>query len=105
MLEIEIKVKITDAKQIADRIIKIGGQYSETLTEDDTYFNSPSRDFGQTDEALRVRITENKSVMTYKGPKNTLKGSKVREEFNVTIDNGPYVQSILKKLGSDLLQK
>jgi adenylate cyclase, class 2 len=99
MLEIEIKVRISDMKQISNRILNLGGDYSETQTEEDTYYNAPNRDFGLTDEALRVRQTGKKDIITYKGPKNTLMGSKIREEYNVSIDDPISFNSILERLG------
>jgi adenylate cyclase class 2 len=63
----------------------------------DTYFNSPDRDFAKTDEALRIRSVDGRSVMTYKGKKlDTL--SKTREEFETPVDGGT-TRSILLALG------
>lgn len=99
MLEIEIKVRVPHIDEIKNRIHTIGGQHSETVIEEDLYYNAPHRDFAVTDEALRVRSAGGKIILTYKGPKNTVMGSKIREEYNVHLDNAETCDSILKSLG------
>ena len=99
MLEIEIKVRVSHMDEIKDRILTIGGQHSETVIEEDRYYNAPHRDFAVTDEALRVRNAGGKIILTYKGPKNTVMGSKIREEYNIHLDNAETCDSILKNLG------
>ncbi len=99
MLEIEIKVKVSHTDEIKNRILAIGGKHSETVVEEDLYYNAPHRDFAETDEALRVRSAGEKTILTYKGPKNTLMGSKIREECNVLLDNAGTFDTILKNLG------
>ena len=99
MLEIEIKVNVSNIDEIRKNIIAIGGKPSETVTEEDIYYNAPHRDFGITDEALRVRTAGNRTILTYKGPKNTLMGSKIREEHNVTLENGNTFDRIITCLG------
>ncbi|HWQ67536.1 MAG TPA: class IV adenylate cyclase [Methanospirillum sp.] len=98
MLEIEIKVRISEITQVRDRIIAGGGILSEILTEHDTYYNAPHRDFGVTDEALRLRRTEKKTTVTYKGPKNTILGSKVRDELNLDIHDADTFVNIIRHL-------
>jgi len=99
MLEIEIKVKISNIDEIKSQILNIGGKHSETVIEEDLYYNAPHRDFGITDEALRVRSAGERTILTYKGPKNTLMGSKIREECNVTLDSAKEFDTILLRLG------
>lgn len=99
MLEIEIKVKVHSLVPIRELILKKGGILSESLTEHDTYYNAPHRDFGFTDEALRIRQTEEKITLTYKGPKETILGSKVREEYNLDIPSAEIFDQIIKRLG------
>ncbi|PKL59929.1 MAG: class IV adenylate cyclase [Methanomicrobiales archaeon HGW-Methanomicrobiales-4] len=99
MLEIEIKVRVPDIGAIRDQILSCGGALSETLTEHDTYYNAPHRDFGVTDEALRLRQTEIRSTITYKGPKNTILGSKIREELNLETADPETFDRIVTSLG------
>lgn len=99
MFEVEIKVRISDIKTIRDVIQSYGGIFSETLIEKDQYYNAPHRDFQKTDEALRIRETDNKTIVTYKGPKETIQGSKVRSETNLLVNSAISADTILQSLG------
>ncbi len=94
-MEIEIKFKLKEGvkervKQMAEFVIK--------KEEIDIYFNSPIRDFKESDEALRVRKDIEGVKITYKGPKID-KETKSREEISVKVDNFENAIKILKKLG------
>lgn len=99
MLEIEIKVRVQDIGAIRNRLLEYGGALTETLTEHDMYYNAPHRDFGVTDEALRLRQAGGRSTVTYKGPKSTILGSKVREELNLEIADPDTFEQIVTSLG------
>ncbi len=70
--------------------------FIEEKYEKDVYYSSPIRDFKETDEALRIRYTGDKSILTYKGPKLD-KISKSREEFEAVTSG--EIEEILYKLG------
>ena len=57
MIEVEIKVKISDPNLMRKKFEENNGIYKLSLDHEDTYFNMPKglRDFRQTDEALRLR--------------------------------------------------
>jgi adenylate cyclase class 2 len=96
MLEIEVKAR-ADHRQVKEQLSAIGAFFVGVQHHCDTYFNSPDRDFAKTDEALRIRSVDGRSVMTYKGKKlDTL--SKTREEFETPVDGGT-TRSILLALG------
>lgn len=69
MLEIEIKVKVINIDEIKNRILSIGGKHSETVVEEDLYYNAPHRDFGVTDEALQYGVQVEKPYLHIKGLK------------------------------------
>jgi adenylate cyclase, class 2 len=115
MLEIEQKFRVGALSKIA---AQIGDQFevtSDTVQEQvDWYYSHPMRDFGVSDEALRVRrtIVEGKeqhlrSVLTYKGPRIDPLGEsqlfKTRREIELPIGNTPddadRLGEILKALG------
>ena len=98
MLEVEIKAYCHDLPDIASKIISIGGIKIEEREEVDAYFNHPSRDFKDTDEALRIRVTDRGRILTYKGPRIGTR-SKTRFEEEVNIDSAESMMLILKKLG------
>jgi adenylate cyclase class 2 len=64
----------------------------------DTYFAHPTKDFGRTDEALRLRRQGARAILTYKGPKID-KTTKTREEIEVDVPDPEAMATILKKVG------
>ncbi|MCE5295669.1 MAG: class IV adenylate cyclase [Euryarchaeota archaeon] len=96
-MEIEVKVPIKDRAAALDRINGLGAVLVNERDQEDLYFAHPVRDFGVTDEALRLRKDGHREVLTYKGPK--LDGrSKTREEIEFSV---PYseMKTVLGKLG------
>jgi adenylate cyclase class 2 len=77
---------------------------SEVLEIDD-YFQHPCRDFGLTDETLRLRRDERKEqvriYLTYKGPRET-SYMKVREEINIELASSKCHDEMMMKI---LLEK
>ncbi len=57
MLEVELKVKIPSLDPVREQLVQKNAQSCGTVHEHDIYYNAPHRDFGQTDEAVRVRYT------------------------------------------------
>ncbi|MCP4135404.1 MAG: class IV adenylate cyclase [bacterium] len=98
ILEIEIKAYCDDLKQVADAVTGMGAARVVIREEEDVYFNHPARDFGTTDEALRIRSTGRSSILTYKGPKLGER-SKTRLEEEVEVDNFLAMKRILEHLG------
>jgi len=97
-LEIEIKAYCSDPAEVERRLAGLGAQYLKERLERDLYFSHPTRDFRKTDEALRLRLTEEKSFCTYKGPKIGT-ASKTREEFEIAVSDFATAREILLRLG------
>lgn len=96
MLELEMKAKIDNyTKGRINQILRLAG-FIEEKYEKDVYFSSPIKDFKETDEALRIRYSGGKSILTYKGPKLD-KISKSREEFESVVSG--EIEEILSRLG------
>lgn len=112
MIEVEIKVKITDPELMRKRFIEKQGIYKFSLKHEDTYFNMPNglRDFKRTDEALRLRKSikfiknnseedqEREVYFTYKGKKID-NSTKTREEIDLIIEDYGKMRRILSLLG------
>ena len=98
MIEVEIKVRIKNKDEIAERLKKLGFKFIKRKFQEDIYFNGIDRDFRKTDEALRIRDEDGTYYVTYKGPKID-KVSKTREEIEVKIDDKEKMRLIFKKLG------
>jgi len=96
MYEIEVKVRVPHS-EIKDRMIQDGAVFVGAEKQNDIYFNSPMRDFSETDEALRIRSVNGKGEITYKGKKiDTV--SKTRPEYNSPVDE-KEMTNILQSLG------
>ncbi len=97
-LEIEVKAYAADLAAIEARLQRLGAVFTGAVHETDTYFNHPQRDFAQTDEALRIRIADDRAFMTYKGRKlDTL--SKTREEIEVAVGDPAAAMRLLERVG------
>ena len=99
MLEIELKVQVDTLGHIREQLNKRNAQFSGRIHEHDIYYNAPHRDFGTTDEAMRVRYTNEHAVITYKGAKRAKYGLKAREELNTAVESGEVFEQILVRLG------
>jgi adenylate cyclase class 2 len=112
MIEVEIKVQISDPISMRKKFESNQGSYKFSLNHEDTYYNMPKglRDFKITDEALRLRKSdkfdrniENGDTkidyfLTYKGKKiDTL--TKTREEIDIKIENIDKMKEIFELLG------
>ena len=99
MLEVEIKARVPDLRAVREQLIAHTGGSASRVRERDIYYNAPHRDFGKTDEALRLRFSEGAWTLTYKGKKLKEYGAKAREELNCGIESGEVMEEILKRLG------
>ncbi|MDL5361029.1 class IV adenylate cyclase [Halalkalicoccus sp. NIPERK01] len=101
MYEVEMKVR-ADHGRVRDALRELGASARGAITQRDTYYDAPTRDFAETDEALRVRREERggteRARLTYKGP---LIGetSKTREEYETDLGDGDAAAAILDSLG------
>ncbi len=68
-IEVELKYPLSDPNTILTRIAALGAVAEQTVTQVDTYYAHPERDFATTDEALRIRRVGKANFITYKGPK------------------------------------
>jgi adenylate cyclase class 2 len=99
MLEIELKVRVSDLVPVRERLRLLSAVPGDQTTEHDVYFNAPHRDFTFTDEAVRVRYSGDTCTLTYKGPKNREYAVKAREELNTGVTSGQVIERILERLG------
>ncbi len=109
MKEVEIKIPLNENQwfEVKKQLTKLGYALVREVKEEDIYFNSPHRNFAETDETLRVRrsLVKNngdyvveRQELTYKGPKlgNSMK---IREEISVGIEDADKTRVLLEALG------
>lgn len=98
ILEIEIKAYCDNPDEVRGRLAVIDAEFVETRIEQDIYFSHPQRDFGSTDEALRLRYVNGRSKITYKGPKVS-RETKARIEHETGVDDINVAVEIFQALG------
>jgi adenylate cyclase, class 2 len=86
--EIEQKFHCDDIAALRDQLVALGATGGDFVNQADHYFNHPSRDFAQTDEAFRIRQVGPRNVITYKGAKIDAT-TKSRYEQEVALADGP----------------
>ena len=95
-IEVEVKVACNDLDELKIRLMERGARVIDEVAQEDVYLAHPCRDFGRSDEALRIRRSGEEWRLTYKGPKLD-EETKTREEMEIGVD--PKVRSILEKVG------
>ena len=99
MLEIELKTRVPSLEDVRKALNNHQAESRGRVHEHDIYYNAPHRDFGVTDEAVRVRYTDDHAVVTYKGPKMKNYNLKAREELNFAVESGTAFETMLSRLG------
>jgi adenylate cyclase class 2 len=102
MYEVEVKVPADNAA-VRSRLEANGAEYLGAVSQTDTYYDAPDRDFASTDEALRIRreVPDEGAPgarLTYKGPLVD-PASKTREEAETTLTDADEMAAILAELG------
>lgn len=100
--EVELKFRVPDFMALQAELLQRGARSTGSKLQIDRYFNHPSRDFAQTDEALRLRLDGDRPRITYKGPKID-KETKTRKEIELpigeTLDDHDQMSEMLTLLG------
>ena len=99
MLEVEFKFKSPGNEKIDKVLVHLGARKLASIEMEDIYFSHPSKDYGRSDEALRLRKMEGASELTYKGPRMHAESAKAREEITLKTDNPLTAQRIVERLG------
>ena len=101
-IEVEMKFSVSDEAELRQRLTKWGVDLGRSEQQVDSYFSHPARDFSSTDEALRIRRTESRVEVTYKGPRLDER-TKTRQEIEVSLAGGEIAatqfEQILRVLG------
>jgi len=116
MYEVEVKVP-AEHEVVRTRLRELEAHRIGTVTQVDTYYDAPHREFAETDEALRVRREravheppdcvrrgewdespeEVRTRVTYKGPR--VDEAKTREEFETRVADEEALGGLLDGLG------
>jgi len=99
-MEAECKYRVVNLAETQLAFAKLEAVFVGREEHCDTYLRHPTRDFRETDEALRIREVNGQPFMTYKGPR--LAGPiKIRPEIELPIVEGtvPDWLKIWQQLG------
>jgi adenylate cyclase class 2 len=100
--EVEQKHVVPDVRALLERLARRGAEVGPPVEQADRYFAHPCRDFAQTDEALRIRTSGDRSFVTFKGPKLDTT-TKTRREIELPLDasdaDGLKFAELLQSLG------
>lgn len=104
MIEVELKAHVTRGGEarILALLPSLGFLGGPSLIEEDQYYNGIGRDFGETDEALRIRLQTrdgvSRAAVTYKGPKFDA-DSRTRKELEFDVSDALVADEALLALG------
>ena len=98
MIEVEVKAKIDSFEEMERNLESLGATKTKNEFQEDIYFQSPIVDFAKTDEALRIRTTDNDTFITYKGPKLNDR-AKTRKEVEMSVESAAKATDILEEIG------
>lgn len=99
MIEVEVKYWSPGKEKVEKALTRLGAKMVFSGSMEDTYFIHPTRDFGRTDEALRLREVERGAELTYKGPRMPSATGKSREEITVNVGDPLATKRIVERLG------
>ena len=100
MVEIEVKIRIIDIKNLGEKILQLGAKLEkERFYEENTLYDFPSKILYKKRQALRLRKMNKKSFLTFKGPPQKSRKFKIREEYETEVKNEKQLRKILKSLG------
>ena len=97
-LETEAKIQVADHGVLRSLLVQLGAQPQGQQLEVNIYFDTADERLRQADTALRLRCTDKKNVLTYKGPQ-TKNRYKQRLEVQTTVAEAQAMQAILQQLG------
>ena len=103
MYEVEVKVP-ADHGPVRERLEALGADPLGVVHQHDTYYDHPTRDFAETDEALRLRRESTPddqataATLTYKGPLVD-DATKTREEVETGVSEPDAADTVLTAVG------
>jgi adenylate cyclase class 2 len=95
--EVEQKFYVGDLRVTEQALRALGWQSNHAISQTDIYLSHPTRDFGKTDEALRLRREGEANFITYKGPKID-QTTKTRLELELPLPNGEEFATQFREL-------
>ncbi|HJP61262.1 MAG TPA: class IV adenylate cyclase [Gemmatimonadaceae bacterium] len=109
MREVELKALVDDVAERRKKVESAGGKLSFEGKMSDRRYDFPSRDLSSKDEVLRIRsyigTKTTKTYLDWKGPTEFRDVYKVREEITTPVDDFGSLETILLKLGLEVISE
>lgn len=105
-MEIELKYRVSNLKEILETLNKNGAEFKKEKLEKDIYFNVSGRDSYTTKECLRIRSSSDGfAEITYKPPTEAKTKSEhfAKKETNLRISDPSEAELLLSLLGNTIL--
>jgi adenylate cyclase class 2 len=99
MLEVEIKLRLTDAAGFRAVLTERGWVPAPQVFECNTVFDTPERTLLGSGRLLRIRAIENRAIVTVKLPSEFDGAHKVREEHQFETDDTAQAHAVFAGLG------
>ena len=100
MTEIEVKIRIGDAKAAREKVLGLGAVVArERHIERNVLFDFASVTLRAGRRALRLRTTGRRATLTFKGEPRKSRSFKVREESETQVRDPRQARKILQALG------
>lgn len=100
MIEIEIKVRVSDLTAVRERLVQMGAVVAtERHREDNTLYDFPDGTLKAGRRALRLRTLGKRTILTFKGEPQKSRRFKIRPEFETEVRDGKQARKILQALG------
>jgi len=100
VLEIEVKVRLTDPAAMRTALLAAGAVEARPRhREVNTLYDFRDRSLAATRRAVRLRVTGKKATLTFKGAPQKSRRFKIREEIETEVKRPPAAAKILAELG------
>jgi len=100
MIEIEVKLKITNIREVRQKLLDLGCEVDrEFYREWNALYDFADGRLEKNQQALRLRRIGKKAFLTFKGQPLKSRSFKIREEYESEIKNFRHFKKILKNLG------
>lgn len=100
MTEIEVKIRIGDARAAREKLLGLGAAVArERHLEKNVLYDFPAGTLRAARRALRLRTTGKRATLTFKGEPRKSRSFKVREEFETQVRDPRQMRRVLAALG------
>lgn len=100
MIETEVKIRISDAKAVKERLLGLGCELArDRYLETNILYDDSGDGLRAKREALRLRTIGKRAWLTFKGAPQKARSFKVRPEFESEVRDPGSFRKVLKALG------